>query len=281
MKWGVWGAKFSTTQYQEMIASCLEAGVTTFDHADIYGHYTTEEEFGKAITLNPSLRSQIQIITKCGIRMVAPNRPGHLIKSYDTSKEHIIESVETSLKNLSTEYIDVLLIHRPDPLMQADEIAAAFAQLKQRGKVIHFGVSNFTTSQTSLLQSRFPLSMNQVEISIQQMEAFTNGVLDQCQQYSLLPTAWSPLGGGNLFSDIDNERNKRIIAVASLLAEKYNISPDQVLLSWLMRHPSGIVPVTGTSRVDRIRAAAQATSVIITREEWFMLWRASAGHEVA
>lgn len=281
MKWGAWGAKLSATQYQQLIDTCLETGVTTFDHADIYGHYTTEEEFGKVLAVQPHLRQHMQIITKCGIKMVTPHRPDHLIKSYDTSKEHIIFSAENSLKNLNTDYIDILLIHRPDPLLHADEVAEAFTQLKQQGKVHHFGVSNFTVEQTALLLSRFPLCMNQVEISILHMDAFTNGVLDQCQQYGLLPAAWSPLGGGNLFSDSEDERNKRIIAVAEMLAQKYQHTPDQILLNWLMKHPSGIIPVTGTSKAERIRAAAQAASFTISREEWFLLWRASAGREVA
>lgn len=281
MKWGAWGAKFDTSAYERMIKECISIGVTTFDHADIYGNYTTEEEFGKALKQEPSLRQAIQVITKCGIQMVSPNRPQHIIKSYDTSFEHIIESVETSLKNLSTDYIDCLLIHRPDPLFNADEAAKAFTQLKQQGKVLHFGVSNFRKWQVDLFNSRFPVEVNQVECSVLHLDPMGDGTLDQCQQHKIVPMAWSPLGGGELFADTDDERNNRIMAVANLLAEKYHSAPDIILLSWLLTHPSDIRPVIGTSKSERIRSAVAATKIKLDREEWFMLWRASTGKEVA
>ena len=282
MKWGLWGARFDTAAYEQMINDCLAAGVTSFDHADIYGDYTTEEEFGKVLQQQPSLRQQMQLITKCGIQMVSANRPQHKIKSYDTSYEHIIASVETSLKNLATDYIDCLLIHRPDPLFHADEVAKAFEQLKQQGKVLQFGVSNFRKWQVDLLRSRFPVAVNQVECSLLHLEPFGDGTLDQCQQHNIIPMAWSPMGGGNLFvTDDDDERNKRIIAVANILAEKYVTSADVIILSWLMTHPSGILPVLGTSRIERIHAAVAASALKLEREEWFMLWRASTGREVA
>ncbi len=281
MKWGTWGAKFNTAVYEQMIKDCIATGVTSFDHADIYGHYTTEEEFGRVLKQDSSLRQQMQLITKCGIQMVSPNRPQHKIKSYDTSFEHIIESVETSLENFSTDYIDCLLIHRPDQLFNADEVAKAFTQLKQQGKVLHFGVSNFRKWQVDLFNSRFPVEVNQIECSLLQLNTFVDGTLDQCQQHHIIPMAWSPLGGGNLFIDTDDEQNKRIIAVANFLAEKYQSVPDVILLSWLLTHPSGILPVLGTSRIERIKAAVAATQIKLEREEWFMLWRASTGKEVA
>jgi predicted oxidoreductase len=281
MKWGQWGDKFSTSQYRQIIEDCLSLGVTSFDHADIYGHYTTEEEFGAAVKEIPALRSQMQLITKCGIKMVTPNRPNHKIKSYDTSRQHIIQSAENSLKNLHTDYIDVLLIHRPDPLMHPDEIAEAFTQLKSSGKVLHFGVSNFTPSQTEMMASRFPITTNQIEISILYLKPFVNGVLDQCITKKIIPMAWSPLGGGDLFKPSDDERNIRVVSAAGILAGKYNASPDQILLSWLLQHPSGILPVLGTAKIERIKKAMEALTIKLSREEWFMLWRASTGQEVA
>jgi predicted oxidoreductase len=281
MKWGLWGSKFNYTAYEQMIKDCIALGVTSFDHADIYGNYTTEEEFGQVLKQNPSLRNQMQLITKCGIQMVSPNRPQHKIKSYDTSYDHIIESVETSLENFSTDYIDCLLIHRPDQLFNADEVAKAFTQLKQQGKVLHFGVSNFRKWQVDLLNSRFPVEVNQLECSLLQLNPFVDGTLDQCQQHHITPMAWSPLGGGNLFIDTDDEQNKRILAVANFLAEKYASAPDVILLSWLLTHPSGILPVVGTSRIERIKTAVAATQIKLEREEWYMLWRASTGKEVA
>lgn len=282
MKWGVWGAKFSTNEYLKLIDECMQMGVTTFDHADIYGHYTTEEEFGKALAERKQLRQQMQLITKCGIKMVSPNRPQHTIKHYDTSKEHIIHSTNLSLKHLHTDYIDALLIHRPDPLMHPDEIAEAFTQLKKEGKVLHFGVSNFTQSQMEMIASRFPIITNQIELSILYLKPFTDGTLDECITKKIIPMAWSPLGGGNLFAHaIDDERAKRIIAMADILAEKFSVAPDQILLSWLLQHPSGIIPVLGTSKAERIKKALEATQIKMDRQEWFMLWRASTGHEVA
>ncbi len=282
MKWGAWGARFTTDAYEQMIKDCIAVGVTTFDHADIYGDYTTEEEFGKVLQQQPSLRQQMQLVTKCGIKMVSVNRPHHKIKSYDTSFEHIVESVDRSLKNLATDYIDGLLIHRPDPVFNADEVAKAFEQLKQQGKVLQFGVSNFRKWQVDLLRSRFPVSVNQVECSLLHLEPFGDGTLDQCQQHGIIPMAWSPMGGGNLFrEDEEDERSKRIIAVANILAEKYATGADVILLSWLMTHPANILPVLGTSKIERVHAAVAATLLKLEREEWFMLWRASTGREVA
>ncbi|MEO5647982.1 MAG: aldo/keto reductase, partial [Chitinophagaceae bacterium] len=232
------------------------------------------------INMMPSIRDKMQLITKCGIKMVSPNRPGHQIKHYDTSKEHIRFSVESSLRNLRTDFIDLLLLHRPDSLMDPAEIAMIFTKLKEEGKVLHFGVSNFSASQLSLINTFFPLSSIQVEASVMALSAFRNGTLDQCMVNNLIPMAWSPLGGGKLFSSED-ERSERILAVTSILAEKYTCTVDQVLLAWLLKHPSGIKPVLGTARAERVKAAMEATQINMTREEWYLLWRASTGEEVA
>jgi predicted oxidoreductase len=280
MKWGQWGARCDTQGYLTNIKTCLETGLTSFDHADIYGDYTTEAEFGEALKLEPGLRSQMQLITKCGIAMVSSNRPAHTIKHYNTSKEHIIASAERSLQNLHTDYIDLLLIHRPDPLMHPGEIAEAFTQLQQAGKVRQFGVSNFTVAQTAMLLSAYPIITNQLEISILQRRPFVNGQLDQCLEKNILPMAWSPLGGGNLFK-AEDEQSMRIIAVATLLAEQYDTQPDLVLLAWLLQHPSGILPVLGTAKTERLLEAPGALQIQLTRQEWFMLWRAATGEEVA
>ncbi len=281
MKWGLWGARFDTPAYERMIKNCIELGVTSFDHADIYGDYTTEEEFGAVLKQEPSLRPQLQLITKCGIQKVSASRPQHTIKSYDTSFEHIIESVETSLENFGTDYLDCLLLHRPDFMIDADEVAKAFTKLKEQGKVLHFGVSNCKRWQVELLNSRFAAEVNQIECSLLKLDCFVDGTLDQCQQHGITPMAWSPLGGGNIFADLEDERNKRIVAVAAILSEKYNSQPDIILLSWLIRHPSGILPVLGTSKTERVKAAVDATKIQLEREEWYMLWRASTGKEVA
>ncbi len=280
MKWGEWGSRFSTKQYGDLIRQCIELGVTSFDHADIYGNYTTEAEFGEALKETPSLRDQLQLITKCGICMVTPNRPAHQIKHYNTSTEHIIRSAERSLQNLHTDHIDLLLIHRPDPLMDPHEIAEAFRKLRDAGKVLHFGVSNFTPPHVSILHNLFPVEVNQVEISLLHRDALYNGVLDQCIQEGITPQSWSPLGGGRIHADAEDEQGRRIHAMSEILAEKYSAKFDQVLLAWLMHHPSGIQPVIGTTRIDRIRDAMLSRSIRLTREEWFMLLRAATGHEV-
>ena len=265
MKWGNWGARFNTMEYLEMITRCIEYGITSFDHADIYGNYTVEQEFGAALAQDPGLRNKIQLISKCGIRMVSSNQPRHTIKHYDTSSEHIIYSVERSLENLHTDHLDILLIHRPDPLMNPDEIAKAFTILNQQGKVLRFGVSNFNPSQMELINSRFPIVSNQLEISILHLSPFTDGILDYCMKNKMTPMGWSPLGGGNIFIS-DNEQDKRIVAVAELLAEKYSSTPPQILLAWLLMHPSNIIPVLGTAKPARIKEAVEATSITISRE---------------
>jgi len=281
MKWGVWGADLNVAQVDQLINHCVVNGVTTFDHADIYGHYTSEELFGKAIKDNSQIRDDIELITKCGIKMVTPNRPDHKLKTYDTTKSHIIKSVERSLKNLRTDFIDLLLIHRPSPLMRPNEIAAAFEQLKQQGKVLEFGVSNFTPSQFEMLNHFFPLSTNQVEASLSQTRGIEDGTFDQAMILNYKPMAWSPLGGGAIFSPNPNDTTKAIRLAAQSLQEKYNAGLDQILLAWILKHPAHILPVLGTSKQNRISDAIKAMDINLTDEEWFSLLEAAKGSEVA
>ncbi|AXT53924.1 hypothetical protein D1818_25070 [Aquimarina sp. BL5] len=281
MNWGEWGANLTIDQSQKLIEDCIAIGVTTFDHADIYGHYTTETLFGNAIKGKSSIRKQIQLITKCGIRLVTPNRPENNIKSYKTTKKYIIESVEQSLVNLQTDYIDMLLIHRPSPLMNPSEIAETFEMLKSSGKVLSFGVSNFTTSQFEMLNAFFPLQTNQIEISPLQLSPFIDGSLDQCIKHEIKPMAYSTLAGGKFFSKQPEESVVRINEVVNRLIQKYDVPADQILTAWLLKHPSGIVPVMGSTKISRIQSAVNSLSLQITDEEWFEIWEASAGEEVA
>ncbi len=282
MKWGEWGWKLRTRAITQLIEESIEAGVTTFDHADIYGHYTTESDFGKALKVRPDLRKKMEIITKCGINLVTPNRPQHKIKSYSTSKEHIIKSAENSLKALNTDYIDMLLIHRPSPLMHPDEIAEAFTQLRAQGKVKYFGVSNFSVSQFEMLQSRITLMTNQVEGSILHLPPFFDGTFDQCIKKRISPMVWSPLGGGNLFTVSGEIRTERIKKAANVIRERVgDIGLDQIYLAWLLKHPAKILPVLGTARIDRVKDAISALKIEMTDEEWFTLLEASTGKEVA
>ncbi|MDW3195357.1 MAG: aldo/keto reductase [Cytophagales bacterium] len=281
MRIGKWGQQFTTGQMEAFIKDCLELDLKDFDHADIYGDYTTEGDFGKVLQQQPHLREQMRLITKCGIKMVAPNRPDHQFKSYDSSANHIRLSVENSLKYLQTDYLDLLLLHRPDYLLDPEEVAEVFTQLKQEGKVLSFGVSNFSVSQFNLLNDYFSLATNQVEISIQNRLAFDNGVLDQCISKKIIPMAWSPLGGGALFQEPVNDQIKALQDMTKALATKYNAQMDQVLLAWLKKHPSGIIPVLGTSKIDRIKAAKDAQRIQLTHEEWYSLWQAATGEEIA
>lgn len=280
MRLGKWDANMTTAQYEKFMEDCLERGLRDFDHADIYGHYTTEADFGKVLKTRKDLREKIQITTKCGINLITPNRPNIKVQSYDSSRAHILKSVENSLKVLETDYLDLLLIHRPDFLMDPSEIAEAFEKLKTQGKVKHFGVSNFTPIQFDVLNSFFPLETNQVEASITHLDPFEDGTLLQCQKYNSIPTAWSPLGGGTLFGESDDPRVQRIQKIGKELAEIYNAQFDQILLAWLLLHPAGIIPVLGTTKMSRIDAALGALDIRLTQQEWYSLWEASKGEPV-
>lgn len=280
MRWGVWGANFSTAQYREMIETCLQYGISAFDHADIYGDYTTEKDFGEALKENPSLRQHLKLITKCGIQMVTPNRPAHTIKSYNTSREHIIRSAEQSLRNFGTDYLDVLLIHRPDPLLDPAEVAEAVEQLKQQGKILSFGISNFLPHQTDLLVKYTLVDYNQLEISLLQLQALTDGSLENCMKNKIIPMAWAPLGGG-LFTDDSHPRFRAISNAANQLAEKYNTGLNEILLAWLHTHPSGIQSVIGTTKIERLLQAKAAAAIRLEKEDWFALLLAAKGEDVA
>jgi predicted oxidoreductase len=279
MRWGVWGESFTTKQYEEIIDQCITIGLNIFDHADIYGHYTTEADFGNALKGNSSLRNSIQLITKCGINMLTLNRPQHEIKSYDTSALHIIKSVEQSLKNFNTDYIDTLLIHRPDILINVEEVAATINSLKQSGKVKSFGLSNFTTGQVALLHKYINVEYHQVEISVTRLNAFDDGILDQCQVEKIQAQSWSPMGNG-LFTE-QTEKNIRILFTADELSKVYNCSVNQILLAFLYAHPSNIAPVIGTTKFNRIMEAKNAMEIELKREDFYKLWSASTGKEVA
>jgi predicted oxidoreductase len=211
--------------------------------------------------------------------MLTPNRPHHAIKSYDTSAAHITKSVEHSLQNFHTDYIDTLLIHRPDILMNVEEIAATITSLKNAGKIKSFGVSNFTTSQVALLHKYIPVEHHQVEISVTNLTSFDNGVLDQCQLENIEAQSWSPMGNG-LFTE-HTEQHTRILAEATSLSKVYDCSVNQILLAFLYAHPSQIAPVIGTTKFERIQEAAKAMEIELAREDFYKLWTASTGKEVA
>ncbi|WP_028116885.1 aldo/keto reductase [Ferrimonas senticii] len=273
-----WGK--TPQQLLHYLESHLEFGISSCDHADIYGDYQCEQHFGDALKLKPSIREQIEIVTKTGICL--PGRKGYDLQHYNTSAGHIINQVEQSLTNFGTDRIDLLLIHRPDPLMNADEVAQAFSQLKQAGKVLHFGVSNFSNDQFKLLQSRLeqPLVTNQLEISPLQMASLHDGTLDFLQQQQVPPMAWSCLGGGRLFSPEDPQARRIRAELQAIATEIGASSIDQVLYAWLLALPSKPLPVLGTGKVERIQTAVAAKDLVITREHWFRIWTAATGHKV-
>lgn len=279
MRWGTWGANFKTEQYREVIEQCIEIGLDEFDHADIYGDYTTEAEFGAVLKNNASLRNKMKIITKCGIKMVSSNRPLHHIKSYDTSKAHIKASVEASLKNLQTDYIDTLLIHRPDVLMDPHEIAEAIESLKKEGKIRNFGVSNFTTNQVDLLNNYVNVEKHQVEISTTNLSAYNNGILEQAQLKGIAIQSWSPLGNG-LF-EIKTTAHKRILETAEKISFTHNTTISSILIAFLYVHPVKIIPVLGTTKIERLKEAKKAMDINLSRTEFYQIWSASTGVEVA
>jgi len=263
----------SSSVLASLIHTSLDSGITTFDHADIYGDHGNEEIFGNTLRAEPGLRKKMELVTKCGIKFPSQKRPATRVKHYDTSKKHIIWSAENSLNMLGTDYIDLLLIHRPDPLMDPVQVAEAFAELKISGKVRYFGVSNFTPPQFEMLQSYldFPLVTNQLELSVLHHRPFFDGSLDVLMKHRISPMAWSPLGGGRLV-----EQPGEVFTSAG----NYGATDNQMALAWLLRHPSAIFPVIGTTRPERIVESAAAINVKLDIQDWFAMLKAAMGAEM-
>ncbi|ALO15207.1 Oxidoreductase YdhF [Salinivirga cyanobacteriivorans] len=275
-----WG--LSDKELTNFIEKLMAHGVTTFDHADIYGDYACEEVFGKALKLNRGLREDMQIITKCGIKLMSDKYPDRKVKSYDYSYTHIVNSAEQSLKKLNTDYIDLLLLHRPSPLFDPSEVAKAFGDLKQSGKVRYFGVSNFNPSQFEMLQSYLDekLLTNQVEISPLNIAAFEDGTVEGALKHRIKPMAWSPLAGGKLFNPAnvhEAEVQKTIVSIAEEMGAK---GIDQVVYSWLLKHPAGILPIVGSGKIERLQNAVEAPSLKMTDEQWYRIFIAAKGEEL-
>ena len=280
---GVWRAPEWGLDAQGLLRwmeEAVELGITGFDHADIYGGYTVESMFGAAFALSPGLREHVQLVTKCGIKLVSPLRPGHRIKSYDSGRAHMLASVDASLAALRTDRIDLLLIHRPDLLMQPDELADTFRHLQAAGKVLAFGVSNHTPGQLAMLRKRHPLATHQIEFSPLQMQALADGTLEQCVDLNIRPMIWSPLGGGRLLSGHDEHATRVRAALEDLRGRYAGATLATLAYAWVMRHPSRPIPVTGTRRHEALREAVAATSFKLAAEDWYTVWQASVGHEV-
>ncbi|MEX8494397.1 aldo/keto reductase family oxidoreductase [Sphaerotilus sp.] len=273
-----WG--WTPAERLRWIEQCLDRGVTTFDHADIYGGYAVEALFGEALALAPHLRQRMQLVSKCGIQLVHPSRPEHRLKSYNTSAAHLIASVENSLCTLQTDRLDLLLIHRPDPLMHPAEIAEAVTRLQAAGKVRAFGVSNFTPSQFALLHAAVPLATNQIELHPLHRTPLHDGTLDQLVGLGLRPMVWSPLAGGRLFSGTAPDA-MRVRATLDDIARRHGVTPATVAYAWLLRHPSRPHPLVGSRRIEALDEALAAQALTLDAEMWHEVWSAGEGAEVA
>lgn len=276
MNWGSWDKNLSTSEMANLIHVCLENKISTFDHADIYGGYSTEAEFGKGLAASKVDRKKIQLISKCGIKHIKGNRD-YKVKHYDYSKAYIIWSVENSLKNLQTDYLDALLLHRPSPLLQPDEVAEAVEKLKSEGKILDFGLSNFTPFQTELIRQKTTVNYNQIQFSATNSEAMTDGSLDYMMLHGITPMAWNPLG--TIFRE-DTTQTRRLKKLLATLVEKYHVGSDMILLAWILKHPARIIPVAGTVNVARLQNIYKATELVLEDEDWFAIWTESMGHPV-
>ena len=276
MNWGKWGSSLSQNEMEKLIHFNLEKGITSFDHADIYGDYTTEIEFGKAFKNSSIKREEVQLISKCGIQYVGETRLNK-VKHYQYDSDYIIFSAEKSIKDLNADYLDIFLLHRPSPLMHPDEISNAIETLMSQGKIKSFGVSNFTNIQTDLISTKSQVSANQIEFSLSHNKPLFDSSLDYMFVNNIIPMSWSPLG--TIFKDED-ENNKRIHFLLDELTMKYNASKDQLLLSWILKHPSKIHPVIGTVKPERINAAQNSLSIDLSEIDWFRMLETSLGHKL-
>lgn len=279
IRWGSWGAKLSNTKMASLISSCVEMGVTTFDHADIYGNYTTEREFGDALILSGIARESIQIISKCGIIKPCAEKPGFSITHYNTSKRHILESADQSLENLNTEYLDMMMINRPSPVMNYSEMAEAFQQLYESGKVKEFGLVNFSPDQIRAMRKFFPVRANQMEVSITHLGPLFDGSIDTCVANDMIPMSWSPVGGGSIYTH--TKAGARLEAKLTKQADKYEWSLTEMALLFLMHHPAGIIPVINQSKVDKIKEAVDLLDVTLSNEQWFEILITAQGQELS
>lgn len=273
MTWGEWGKNYSTKEMASLIEHCVSIGVSTFDHADIYGDYSNEAEFGTAFKESGIERESIELISKCGISRVCDRR-NYMVHHYNYTKEYIINSVKQSLQNLQTDYLDVLLLHRPSPLMNPYEISEAITYLKNKEMIRSFGVSNFTPSQLSMIDKQISVEINQIEISLTKYDSMYNGQLDQCLEKKITPMSWSPLGAAM------KKENPKLTMTLDRLAKKYGLEVSQILIAWLVKHPAGIIPVVGTTQKDRIAQALEASKVDLELEDWFDLLEATRGHQI-
>jgi len=276
---GAWN--MSAQERLTFLKQHVELGISTVDNAAIYG--ASEQLFGEALALDPAMREQIQIVSKFGINGISSAPDEKRVSHYDSSAALILSSTENSLKRLGVEQLDALLVHRPDFLMDVDVIAETFAQLKESGKVKHFGVSNFSASQFELLQSRLdtPLITNQVELNPLNFAVLEDGTTDQLQRLRIRPMAWSCLAGGSIFSSQTEQARRLRSTLLELQAELGASSIEQVIFAWVLKHPANAVALIGSGKIDRVKASLGALQLQMNKEQWYRIWTASKGHGVA
>jgi predicted oxidoreductase len=283
--WGQWRLldwNLSYSEREKLTREVIDLGISSIDHADIYGDYSCEAAFGEVLKNNPSWRSEMQLISKCGIKLISDRYPNRKVKYYDYSYDYIVGQAENSLRNLNTDILDLLLLHRPSPFFNAEEVASAFDYLYQSGKVKSFGVSNFLPHQFEQLAkaSDHELVSNQIELSIYSLEHFENQNINFLQSKGVNPMAWSPLAGGKILSP-DDEKSKRVQKGLCKIQEKYpDFSIDQIALAWLLMHPAGIQPILGSGKLKHIKSAIAAQEIQLSLEDWFYLYTCSTGQEV-
>ena len=270
MLWGSWGKEMTKAKRIELIETAYDVGISSYDHADIYGNYTTENDFGNAFSESGLSRDNVQFISKCGIAMVCENKP-YKTKHYNYSSNYIIDSVHNSLRNLKTEYLDLLLFHRPSPLLNPEEVAKAINFLLDSGKILSFGVSNFTSTQIDLLANYIPIHVNQIEISLTHNEPMFDGQLDYCQRKHILPMSWSPLG---ILKKPQSQWPSKLQHAIFKLTKKYDCGFASIALAWLLKHPAKIHPILGTTNPNRLIEAQQALQIQLNEEDWFFLLEA-------
>ena len=276
MTWGRWGSALNTTEMANRIEGALELGLNRFDHADIYGDYTTEAEFGAALKQANVTREAIELITKCGIQMTRGR--ANKVKHYQYDTAYIIDSAEQSLRNLGTDYLDLFLLHRPSTLLDIEEVGLAVATLLDQGKIKSFGLSNFLPHQVESVMRFAPVEANQIQCSITHTDSMYDGTLDQAKHLNIEPMAWSPLGA--LFKNPDDEAVVRIRAVADDLMKKYDTDLAGLALAFLAKHPSKISPVVGTTQINRLADAKKGFEIALELEDWFVLLEAAKGTRV-
>lgn len=276
MTWGCWGSALNNNEMANRIEGALELGLNRFDHADIYGDYTTEFEFGAALKQSNVAREDIELITKCGIQMTRGR--ANRVKHYQYDSKYIIQSAERSLKNLGTDYLDLFLLHRPSPLLDTEQVGFAVATLLDQGKIKSFGLSNFLPHQVDSIMRFAPVEANQVQCSITHTDAMYDGTLDQAKQLNVEPMAWSPLG--SLFKNVQDPSVARIRDAAVDLLDKYDTDLAGLALAFLAKHPSKISPVVGTTKLDRLADAKKGFETELELEDWFILLEAAKGARV-